>query len=920
MLKKLLSLANNFYVIGKYAECKKTLKKIIRLKPHHPTPYYILALIEEERNKIKAYNLYKTTAVLKKNDLKMYKLLYEIIDGLDISKTKEDKKIEIQYSDHMNIEDEEITIQSDNQENIEDEEIIIQSDIRESIEDEEFKNNEGFIVDRSFILKEKIFILKKLLKLTKENILVDELYQLLEEYINILKVNCSNEYIQYLLQYVLHSIDYYTITDILLDKIDELKDVGHKIIINKISKKIIRTEVKQNITENMHNRIIIYFFKNKKYSKVLSIMDHFSFKYPIEFMLIYFICKTSEEENTFEYKKEDKEIGYKELLQELLYNQEASSNNHRSFIKDKRIHEDDKIDNILEKKDIEGIKKIEDIFYEELKISKYMQNLLDIYEIENNKFLEKNNKIEDNEKEIEDLNHERILLTDKDKRIINSYIKLLYFLQLSKEYELSTTIILAELFYWIEDYNTSLIYYLKAYKKEESSNLKIIINNLKNKIKDTYNISNAFINYNFKNLMNKNRISKGRVKYSDNECKEVRNIYNTAMDFYNTAMTSNIKEVFKTNVIKFISTSKILLEDLMSNIFMKHNDKTIKSNINNISILHGLGLDEWYDLVIKIIRLCICQRNEYCMVKNTFSTIFNIENFFTLILDVYIFKNNRKKGLSLIFYCLKYSLLTNNYSLFIIGVKKLSYTYNISSLNILYYSTNIFKFTDCKEYFLYCKTVNRYILRNILKNREEITHEENNDCNSFKSANFYNIKSLSTLNNILLLCTYLPNSLYSSTVRFLDELYNEYYTEDNNAKDGNKYCDDPIGCILLSSLFISHSKSRKVSDRKYFIRKGLGLLQKSLNQFKENRNKDEYTEEMPYKYTEAEILIYFNLGRSYQFLGLDSLAEECYLKSFDSSNAELFLLSYHNLRIIYKEDKILLKHLYDKYSSRILSF
>lgn len=92
--------------------------------------------------------------------------------------------------------------------------------------------------------------------------------------------------------------------------------------------------------------------------------------------------------------------------------------------------------------------------------------------------------------------------------------------------------------------------------------------------------------------------------------------------------------------------------------------------------------------------------------------------------------------------------------------------------------------------------------------------------------------------------------------------------------------------IILASMFLVHSKSRRVSDRSMFIKKGISIL-------KELKEKAE---------GEEGYAISYNIGKAYQFFGFPGFAESFYLEALNSSNIEIRRLSQFNLYLIYKKN------------------
>lgn len=71
---QILKHVNELYVRGQTAQCFSLLERAVKLVPNDPRPFYLLGLIHEEGNRFeKASISYITAAVLKKNDLSLWK-------------------------------------------------------------------------------------------------------------------------------------------------------------------------------------------------------------------------------------------------------------------------------------------------------------------------------------------------------------------------------------------------------------------------------------------------------------------------------------------------------------------------------------------------------------------------------------------------------------------------------------------------------------------------------------------------------------------------------------------------------------------------------------------------------------------------------------------------------------------------------
>lgn len=326
------------------------------------------------------------------------------------------------------------------------------------------------------------------------------------------------------------------------------------------------------------------------------------------------------------------------------------------------------------------------------------------------------------------------------------------------------------------------------------------------------------------------------LRYTQKDCAEMRKIYNQTVK-----MRENFLNLSKEEIEMYFNINSQLLNDFFNNLYifpsnlghfknyLTKNERTENQCDIIFRSLHGLYTNEWFDIV---------QMNFHMLIQSMDSNAFKIA---FRSLDALIFKEN-DIIFDLVFLIMKYCIIHNNLDILSKMLKKL-FHFNDTFFYLYHFVLNFF--VDYPNNFEYRKVyvnLRRIYLRNYDKNGIII-------------------------DNFLYLTTYVPFFLYPETLDKIDKIY------DNKEKS----CAETI---LLAIIFFNNSRSRRISNRNYYIQKGFNLL-KSVDTNNDNGLK------------------YYNLGRAYQHFGLNGFAEMYYRKCFDTEYADY---AKFNLIVIYKKN------------------
>ncbi|KAG5860508.1 hypothetical protein KMI_01g01450 [Encephalitozoon hellem] len=388
--------------------------------------------------------------------------------------------------------------------------------------------------------------------------------------------------------------------------------------------------------------------------------------------------------------------------------------------------------------------------------------------------------------------------------------------------------------------------------------------------------------------------SKKGCAYSPEMCMNIRSLYEST-------------RVVRNDCGKFIESNRALVDDFLKNRFIferrkkkastglrpyrqrhagvleiRNEEKAMKEGTSEgfrFVDLHGLSVDEWFD----VISAQIFSLLSVSCTSEAMSLLFRS-------LEAYIFRHRSDIICKLVFTGLKASLMFGEFGDFISLVRSaICHTGNYSYSYLLFYFSNFFmSFQKSNDFSYFQKYLQRVCRRKLRicpsleddlssESLENETKEEKENANSHGGALCPEYKEdvprrkSTGVTHFLFLNSHIPNLLQSKTVEMMSSLEMEGSTSES---------------IILASMFLIHSKSRRVSDRNMFIKKGISILKKLKER---SEGEDAY-------------VISYNIGKAYQFFGFPGLAESFYMDALGTSDVELRRLVQFNLYLICKRN------------------
>ncbi|KAM0671258.1 hypothetical protein CWI42_090820 [Ordospora colligata] len=378
--------------------------------------------------------------------------------------------------------------------------------------------------------------------------------------------------------------------------------------------------------------------------------------------------------------------------------------------------------------------------------------------------------------------------------------------------------------------------------------------------------------------------------YSVEKCMDMRVLYE---------LTKGLKEEPE----RFIESNQVLVNDFLKNKRVYERRKKSKSMMTKIckprrigreieqnkkesesvrvddvhegfrlADLHGLNVDEWFDVVSgHICSLLIAGRFEEATAM-----VFKG-------LEAHVFRCRNDLMIKLVFIGLKISLVLGDFGDFVTLVRSLiCHTGNYSYTYLLFYFSNFFMFFHKDGDFSYFqKYLQRVCRRRLMISNTEYSSSDEEDINDVNVDKKEEIgereclrRNVVGVTHFLFLNSLVPNLLQAKTVEMVSSIERE---------------SSPSESIILASMFLMHSKSRRVSDRNMFVKKGVAILKDLRERCIAEGGGDD------------ACIASYNIGKAYQFFGFPGLAERFYLEALNASDVELKRLAEFNLYLIYKK-------------------
>ncbi|KAF7677985.1 Transcription factor tau [Astathelohania contejeani] len=478
---------------------------------------------------------------------------------------------------------------------------------------------------------------------------------------------------------------------------------------------------------------------------------------------------------------------------------------------------------------------------------------------------------------------------------------------------------LAQLALDMGDKNSGLQYYLELHALlPEDNQIKAIISGLYEDLGDTANalhFASSLTDEVNEYIDDANIQSKKDFRHSVDECKNTRMLYNKAMLLY----ANKAKE----QTALFINTSNQLIRQFLNNIFifvppntnfntfLMRNErnvitqkplgefnydakiKEIYSNDTNNPIrelrrtnirlmsLHGLDVDEWFN----ILKMNVVAKIE--LMNYTDASALLIKS-----LEAHIFRGRSDIFIQLVAMGMKFSLINNDIDNFLVCIKKAIFVLqNNDYYFLLFFFCNFFiEYYKKKNYLTSIKNLQRVGKRKLMsrniKNkchkialddlvrltRSKLAKKENENQNEGEDVDYVIDRNVSNNDKLIFLCSYIPNFIYTESVGFIDKVFavEEPSLEIN---------------ILLASIYATHTKSRAINNRYYYVKKSFNVINKLMGKGHDD-------------------VVNYNIGRLYQHYGVLGMAECFYKKALLTNDMELKQLAKFNLLLIYKRKNV----------------
>lgn len=374
-------------------------------------------------------------------------------------------------------------------------------------------------------------------------------------------------------------------------------------------------------------------------------------------------------------------------------------------------------------------------------------------------------------------------------------------------------------------------------------------------------------------------IDKSEYRYSEEQCIEMRRVYELAMESLNNNNIDYFLELGSGMVDDFFSNGFVNLRtknfkafkakgekiDECSSLMLVDEHESRKNRIDRIiriSSLHGLDTYEWLAFIITF---------SHCLIAS--SRAGEALTILKKTVDIHIF-NTPRNILELCILGIKASFVVGEFNEIIDFIRRIATSYDYTSTYLLYYFCNFVpEFFNKRKFQDYQRGIQRLYKKKV--KYCEIYDGNQEYSNSEEDALFVNEGN----ENMLLKFTgaeltaflggnsFLPRHLFTPTVNFL--------------VDSLEGLETPTK-IVAGAVCITHTRSRAVYDKGKYAKQGMEIL-------------NSIEEEGPLKW--------YNMAKGYHFFGYLSQAEQLYEKVVGSGKGELRRMAIYNLQLIYRNNK-----------------
>lgn len=364
-------------------------------------------------------------------------------------------------------------------------------------------------------------------------------------------------------------------------------------------------------------------------------------------------------------------------------------------------------------------------------------------------------------------------------------------------------------------------------------------------------------------------VDKTMFRYSIEECAKNKQMYETIAR-YNPLKLENISiDNLKLQYLPLVKDCKnnpfmfkinrrfknLLTEDerLRS---CSENRTEIKKDRTRLRLmsLHGLTIEEWF-VILK--GYCLA-----CFITHDWT---EFKSLIEACISSHVVRHNSYFHMYFAFLGIRYAVQESNLSFLINCVKRLEYNASNKFIQFIYFFSNFIESpTRIADFMCFQRNFQRFYFLRMKKKVEDVEEIDDHKIEHLDYAtDFYKY-----LNGCL------PSFLYSSTLTkicYLAEYHKKYFESE----------------IILASIFLCQSLSRRVSNRKYFIDRGFSILH---NLESKSTN------------LEDKCAVWYNIGRGYHQFNILGMADMFYRKVLVTSNSDLKRLALFNLMLIYKSN------------------
>lgn len=272
--------------------------------------------------------------------------------------------------------------------------------------------------------------------------------------------------------------------------------------------------------------------------------------------------------------------------------------------------------------------------------------------------------------------------------------------------------------------------------------------------------------------------------------------------------------------------------------------------------LHGLDLGEWCGVLAN-----------YALGCHLVGRCAEATRILHKSLASYILRDDGECLAKLVFVGIRVAVQSNDLDLLIYCVKRLNTKLSHCFFSLVYYFMNFMSSSLKKvNFMMFQRNLQRLYARRIVESKRRRPVPEIEPATITCASQVHE-------NLFMYLNSCLPNFLYPRTLERIRKI----------TKRRAKTVETEI---MLAVIFLCHSVSRRISNRKFFVTEGFSILD-TLEKKVEGDDK---------------FVVWYNLGRSYHQFGILGVAEGFYKRVLDAHDTELAKMAIFNLALIYQKN------------------